>query len=114
MPNSKYVSGNRYEVKVCDALKQHGWYTWQTRGSKGSADVVALRHGNEVLLIQVKSGLTPISGNEWNAIYELAEMIGAIPVYAHATARVGIDWVRIMGKHLDNSPVWPGLEFDIR
>ncbi len=111
MPNSAYQRGNNAERRACATLQRHGWYTWQTRGSKSAADIVAMR-GGVVLLVQVKYGETEITGAEWNALYQLSTMIGAIPIYASTRPREGFLWVRMCGEHPRQSRVWPGIEFD--
>jgi Holliday junction resolvase len=101
-----YRKGGYYEAKTLDLFTLEGYVCWQARGSKGPADIVAIKPG-QVVLIQVKSGLREISGREWNALYELAQRLGAVPVVAHwPAARQPVELTRIMGQHRDNSPLW--------
>lgn len=112
-----YEQGNRYEVKVVNALTADGYSCWQARGSKGAADVIALKPG-QVLLVQVKSGAAPapaslgMSHAGWNALFDLAEQTGAVPVacYWRQWARRPY-WRRLTGRHHPNKQHWPSMPF---
>jgi len=106
MPNRNYTNGMYYEHKCVVALKDCGWYVIQSRGSKGCADITAIRH-NVVLLVQVKSGVANISSREWNELFDLATMIGAVPVYVKALAYKPIEWRRMTDRRVEGSRHWP-------
>jgi len=50
---SRYRKGYRFELKVKKLFERQGYVVYRSAGSKGAADLVALKAG-EVLLIQVK------------------------------------------------------------
>ena len=119
MPNQRYVQGNRYEARAAEQLRTNGYLAYQTRGSKSPADIVAIkpdRIGCHVLLVQVKGGLsTSITGNEWNALYELAHAYGARPIVCERVslerAPIALRWKQITGWHEEYSRDWPSRPF---
>ena len=65
MPNSSYLYSANVERKVKAQLEEEGWYAVRAAGSKGKADVIAIRpdgdeiYGNyEVRFIQIKTSKT--------------------------------------------------------
>jgi hypothetical protein len=112
-----YEQGGAYEVKTKNALIAEGYSCWLARGSKGFADVLAIKPG-QILLVQVKSGaaIMPASGGmghaEWNGLYELALQLGAVPIscwwrkWARRPA-----WNRLTGLHLYRSQTWPSEQW---
>jgi Holliday junction resolvase len=109
VPNRAYEAGNRFEKRVAQHLRDEGYVVWQTRGSKSAADLIALRVG-QVLLVQVKGGVTTLNHEQWNALYDLARMCGALPVIADRNARQ-IRWRRIIDQHQPRTHDWPALPF---
>lgn len=55
MSNASYQRGSRVERKVKAELEGEGWLVVKGGGSKGSQDLVCLKAGQDVLLVQVKS-----------------------------------------------------------
>lgn len=106
---SNYSRGNYAEVRVAAHLRAEGYEVWQARGSKGAADLIAIKPG-EVLLVQVK-GHPRISGDEWNALRDLAVICGAVPIVALAVPRRALELTRITGFHWKHSADWPGEPF---
>lgn len=51
--NRRYVKGRRFEYRVRDFLRSHGWVVIRSAGSK-VIDLVAMKNGN-VLLIECKT-----------------------------------------------------------
>ena len=80
MANRRYANGRTLEYAAKDALEDNGYWATRAPGSKGPADVIALKYG-ETLLVQCKLDgyLTPA---ERAQLYGLALMLGAIPLAA--------------------------------
>lgn len=76
----QYASGKRFEDKTGLDLILNGYFAVRAGGSRGVADLVAVKPG-QVLLIQCKTdgSLPP---KPWNALYDAAMGCGAIPLLA--------------------------------
>lgn len=84
---STATRGRGYEHKVRDALHAAGYYVIRAAGSKGVVDLVGLR-GEHTLLVQVKGGAgLRLDPAPWNALYDLAEMCGGVPLLAEVPPR---------------------------
>lgn len=77
---AQYRSGTRFENIVAADLRENGYYAVRAPGSKGAADVVAIKAG-QVLLVQAKTD-GRCDPEPWNALYDLAETLGAVPLLA--------------------------------
>ena len=71
MPNKNYISGRNFEYKVRDYLTSKGYLVIRSAGSKGVADLVAIRkvHSrpnvyHRPILIQCKHGHSGFIGYE--------------------------------------------------
>lgn len=114
MPNRQYQSGNRYEVKVADVLRGVGFLVIQTRGSKGYADLVAVRRGR-LVLVQVKSGYEAeraMTHEEWNGLYYMGEEYGAEAVLACCVPRRPTRYLRLTGSHRKGAWHWPSVPWN--
>lgn len=76
-----YRSGADFEREIIHHLRDEGYETFRSAGSKGKADILAWKHG-EFLVIQAKrNGTCPPA--ERQEIIRLASLIpGAIPLIA--------------------------------
>lgn len=54
MPNPNYERGRRLEYKIQADLRKRGYSTIRASGSHGAFDVVGVKHGRPVELIQAK------------------------------------------------------------
>ena len=80
----QYRRGARFEHTTLTDLRANGYYAQRTPGSKGVADILAVKPG-QVLLVQCKtSGTLPPA--PWNALYDVAADCGALPVMAEKGA----------------------------
>lgn len=117
---SHYARGAALERWIVDQLREAGWYATRAAGSKGSADVVAVRDRSPgaaeawplVALIQAKSGSSALPGPaEWNTLVENARLAGAIPVLVHRRAKGSraVDWWELTGPKLQRTERerWP-------
>jgi Holliday junction resolvase len=94
-PRSNYARGRDLEHRVRAHLRDEGYEVLRTAGSKSKVDLVAIKPG-QILLVQCKrSGALPPA--EWNALWDLAQMIGAIPVLAEQLTR-GRKYWRLTGR----------------
>jgi hypothetical protein len=109
-----YRSGNYYEQKTAHLFRYDGYTVWQTRGSHGPADLICAKP-MQLVLVQVKSGIRPIGGNDWNALFGLAADAGAIPVLAEwrppdkplpGSALLLCLW-RLLNTHQAHKHTWP-------
>lgn len=93
---TNYATGRTLEYKVRDALETDGYQCIRAAGSKGKADLVALKPG-EVLLVQVKTSGPQISPNERAALLDLARITKAVPLVAYKPFRKPIEYRELTG-----------------
>lgn len=94
-PRSNYHRGRDLEHRVRTHLRNEGYEALRTAGSKSKVDLVAIKPG-QILFVQCKrSGALPPA--EWNALWDLAQMVGAVPVLAEQLAR-GRKYWRLTGR----------------
>lgn len=101
---SGYTDGRRAEWTVIYDLQAHGYWTIRAAGSKGAADVVAIKPG-QVLFVSVKRTTGPRPA-ERLALVELANRLPGvgIPLIAIKAPRQPIQY-RVC--HLDTyAPQW--------
>lgn len=89
--------GRRFEWAVKEHLDNLGYFTIRSAGSKGPADIVAIKFG-KILLIQcrVKGGLSP---DDWNHLDDVAYQAGGIPILANRRWG-GIRYLRLGRRRL--------------
>jgi Holliday junction resolvase len=85
MAITRYQTGYAFERKVIGALTLDGYACVAARGSKGAADVVALKPG-QVLLVQVKLRNPRLPPAERAALMQLAQHLKALPIVAYQPA----------------------------
>jgi Holliday junction resolvase len=105
-----YQRGGYYEQLCADYLRSEGYFCWQSRGSRGPADVIALKP-RQVLLVQVKGGRKTMPGGDWNTLLTLAQEAGAVPVVADWPRRGRMRLREITGRHALGSRDWPCVPF---
>ena len=110
-----YGRGDYYERKCLEAFEAEGYHCWQARGSKGVADVIAVKFG-QLVLIQVKGGTKTIAHDGWNGLLALCQLVGAVPVVADwpewaSHNRGPIRLRRITGPHKRYGQLWPAEPF---
>jgi len=115
MPNPQYLKGTRGERRAAGMLRSAGYYVWLARGSKGFADLLAVKIG-EILLVQVKAGgfkgnRWPVSHEGWNGLFDLGELIGGVALVAEVPDRGLVKFRRILGPHRERSQLWPCVEW---
>ncbi len=93
-----YDAGRRFEWKVRTDLRGHGYEVMRMAGSRGAADLVAVRPGR-LLFVQCKlDGALP--GREWDHLLTLALHVNAAPILAVNGPRGrGVVYVRLLGPH---------------
>jgi Holliday junction resolvase len=82
-PYSLSKFGREAEFVITLYLKVRGWRIWLSSGSKGPADIIAIRESTK-LLIQVKSStkIPRLKGYEVKRLRETAEFTGGLAVIA--------------------------------
>jgi hypothetical protein len=102
---------------VQDHLEGAGYYVDKAGGSRGAADLIALRRG-QVLLVQCKvdASTDRHRGQWWNELYDLAERLDVTPVLAETPMAGRARTVvlrRLIGRHAPGSAAWPMIPFNI-
>lgn len=88
--------GRRIEHLVRHNMEAEGYIVMRSAGSKGAVDLFAIKPG-QALFVQVKrSGTLPPA--QWNRLYDLAQMIDAIPVLAEKLPGRPIRYYRLIGR----------------
>ena len=81
---TQYDRGRRFEYSVRDRLKKKGFHVFRSAGSRGIADLVALKAG-EVWLVECKLDgvMSPI---ERIGLIDIAKELGVVPMLAKKLA----------------------------
>ena len=93
---TNYSRGRNHEYAVRDALETDGYWCVRAAGSKGKADLVALKPG-EVVLVQVKASSPQVSPAEREALFGMASATCTVPVVAYKPARRPITFRELTG-----------------
>jgi Holliday junction resolvase len=80
-----YNKGRAFEYRVQRDLESRGWWTIRSAGSKGPADIVAIK-GGKVLLVQCKANAERYK-REGLLLAALARSIGAHALIARRVRR---------------------------
>jgi Holliday junction resolvase len=100
---TQYAKGYAFEQKVAGDLTQDGYFVIRAGGSHGVADLVALKSG-QVLLVQCKTNGV-ISIGDWNALYGVAERVGAVALVAHRPSRGAVAYRRLDARRVARQAV---------
>ncbi len=76
----RYSKGRRHEWRLRDMLRREGYVVYRSAGSKGAADLIALKD-SQAYLIQVKVNKRPTL-TEIERLRDEAAQCGAFPVIA--------------------------------
>jgi Holliday junction resolvase len=79
-----YTNGAAFERRVMTALENDGYQCLRAAGSKGAADLIALKPG-QTLLVQVKLTNPQLAPTERITLTHLAKLCGALPIVAWRT-----------------------------
>ncbi len=79
--DSTYAVGRRFEYRVRNALVEHGYFAWRSHLSRSPVDVVAMRHGQPVIMVQCRLGAA-LQVADWNEMYDIVVSTGAVPILA--------------------------------
>lgn len=93
---TKYRLGRSVEYAVRDDLKKRGYFALRSPRSGGALDVIGIKPGC-VLVVQCKRGMC-CSVKDWNALFDLAVSIDAIPLLAGRPSGHGIEYVRMLDR----------------
>jgi Holliday junction resolvase len=91
-----YRYGRAFEYRVRDHLRKLGYFVTRAPASRSPVDLTAVKTGT-VALVQCKTGgaLRPV---EWNALFDLAVSVGAVPVLASSPMGRGIIYHRLTDR----------------
>ncbi len=81
----RYKKGRQFEYLIMDRKKKEGFYCMRSAGSKGFADIIAIKKGR-IEFIQAKMG-TSMQKTEREGLIELAVSVGAIPLFIQKIGR---------------------------
>jgi Holliday junction resolvase len=96
MTATQYRLGRALEYRIRDRLREQGYDVLRTAGSHSPVDLVAIKPG-QLLFIQCKRGGT-MPPASWNALYDLAECVGAVPVMAENPRPGTTRYWRLLGR----------------
>jgi Holliday junction resolvase len=92
----KYYKGRKIEYLTRDSLIRDGWFVVRSAGSKGIADLVAIRPSKldpkqpEVALIQCSVGKKPFK--QVKPLLDLCEKLNVTPCLAIKGSKIPIVW----------------------
>src|SRR5215472_4006395 len=89
-------TGRDFEHRARAALDGNGYWTIRAAASKGLVDIVAMKPGQTVFVQCKRDGSLPPA--EWNALYDLAHTLGAVPVMASLRLRHGLIWHQLAAR----------------
>src|SRR5215217_7683227 len=92
----RYKNDQPSEYRISDDLAQDGYSCIRAAGSKGKADIIALKPG-EILLVQVKRSNPQLTPNDRTALLELARITGGRPIVAHKPPRKPVIYRELTG-----------------
>lgn len=90
--------GDYFERQVRDALLAAGWYVVRSGGSRGAADLLALRAGSTPLLVQCKLG-GRITRTERQGLLDAAYRAGGRPIVALRPQGGRVQLLAILATH---------------
>ena len=95
---TNYQRGYNFEYRCRKELESKGFFVVRSAGSKGPADLVAIREG-KVLLVQCKLDEGLINAKERDKLLDVAAKTFTVPVLAEREKPRGpINWVRLDGE----------------
>lgn|SRR5215216_243486 len=104
---TNYRNGRAYEYLIRDALEADGYSCIRAAGSKGKADLIALKPG-EILLVQVKRTNPQLTPLERAGLLELARITGGRPIVAYKPSRKPVIYRELTGLGpKDHQPFYP-------
>jgi Holliday junction resolvase len=109
MPNAKYRAGADLERAAKNYLQVNGYLVIKSAGSKGCADLVALKPGPAVVLVQAKTDgyLTPAERRD---LLGAAELIGALALAVRwrkdGRAARTVEFAELTGLHPNMTRPW--------
>lgn len=106
--DSAYHAGRKIEYVVLNDLRGRGYFALISPASKGPMDLIGVKVGT-ALFIQAKKGLN-CGVSEWNALYDVAVSVGAIPILA-GTPAGALAYRRMTGRKSGRKTKQPMEEY---
>jgi len=101
---TNYTRGRALEYEIRDRLREDGYQTFRTAGSRGVADIIAIKPG-QILYVQAKRD-GRISPAERTALFRAAADVGALPLVAARQPRKPIEWRALTGTRARDWEPW--------
>ena len=92
----RYAKGRTFEYKVRDRLREEGWFVVRAAGSKGIADLVAIKqsekvpHTPQVALVQVSARKKPFK--DVKKLLDLCNELNVTPCLAIKGSKIPLVW----------------------
>jgi Holliday junction resolvase len=103
---TNYTAGRAFEYQVRDDLEADGYQVIRAAGSKGAADLIAIKPG-QILLVQVKRLNGTIPPADRVKLTDLARMCDGLPLVAHKPVpRGGIKYRLLTGTGVADWVAW--------
>jgi len=93
---TRYRLGRAFEYQTRDLFREHGYFVLRSPRSGSPVDLVAIKKGRIAFIQCKRSGC--IVSKEWNALFDLAQSVGAVAVLAERPTGRGIVLWEMLGK----------------
>lgn len=104
---TQYARGTAFERTVAKRLEEDGYYVVRAAGSRGAADLVALKTGH-VVLVQCKlGGIAELGTLPWNKFLATAKGVGALAVVASRPQRGVVAYHRLVSSRVPRNATGP-------
>ncbi len=86
--NSNRTRGRKFEYRIRDLLQKNGWIVFRSAGSHTSADLIGVKPGPKVILVQTKATEELyLSPSEKADLASYKTELGAVPLVIHRKGR---------------------------
>lgn len=105
---NNYEIGRNVEIRVCYFLNKLDWHTVLSPGSRGAADITALRKGTKwCIQVKFRSNFenSCINTTEWHYLAEHSKKCKCLPVVAIVSKFLGKKY-RQMNIHQGTGGMW--------
>lgn len=107
--NRSQAKGTRFEHRVKHDMEERGWFVMRSPASKSPIDLLAVSQ-SEVAFLQCKTD-GRLDPEPWNALYELANHYGALPILAAKPVKGGVAYYLLTGpKRTDAANRWAPMD----
>ena len=111
MTQTAYALGAALERRIRDRLIEDGYFVIRSAGSKKVVDLAAFKPGQTLFIQCKRSGALPPAS--WNALYDLALSVGAVPVMVENPKPRCVRWWRLTGRKDGRGGRQPMVPFEV-